>query len=207
MFCPECGSPNAGNARFCSNCGVPLATTDAPDDRTVLISTLPPVPPAPPAAFPSGSARHISRVPVIIASVLAVCVLALCGFLIIPALTDRKINIAGIEPEKVGHNPSVSKTVRGVYLAETGNSDIRFQSFDWLVDDYITAGQIEDLPPRKLRILRNAIFAIHGYKFRSDDLTEYFSRFDWYTPVAADVTSSFSFIEKKNIETIKKLEQ
>ncbi len=57
-----------------------------------------------------------------------------------------------------------------------------------------------------LRILRNAIFARHGYKFKSADLQEYFAGFDWYRSRFADVTAQLSSVEKKNIELIKALE-
>ena len=33
-----------------------------------------------------------------------------------------------------------------------------------------------------LRILRNTIYARYGYKFRSKDLNELFSKTDWYSP-------------------------
>jgi hypothetical protein len=33
-----------------------------------------------------------------------------------------------------------------------------------------------------LRILRNSIYALHGYKFQSQDLLDYFSKYDWYIP-------------------------
>ena len=34
----------------------------------------------------------------------------------------------------------------------------------------------------ELRLLRNALFALHGYAFQSWDLTTYFGGYDWYTP-------------------------
>ena len=58
----------------------------------------------------------------------------------------------------------------------------------------------------ELRILRNAIFAAHGYMFKSDDLRAYFAEFDWYNPAYKDVSAKLSSIEKKNIATIKALE-
>lgn len=41
MYCPNCGTPNADEARFCVNCGRPLAPTAAPS------------PPTPPPAYPA----------------------------------------------------------------------------------------------------------------------------------------------------------
>ena len=60
-----------------------------------------------------------------------------------------------------------------------------------------------------LEIMRNMIYAWHGYKFKRQDLTEYFSQFSWYTPTNSDASSvynEFSAIEKYNVEFIKKHE-
>lgn len=57
-----------------------------------------------------------------------------------------------------------------------------------------------------LRILRNAIYARHGYIFKSQDLKRYFSQYSWYNPRYSNVESSLSSIEKKNVQYIKFLE-
>lgn len=41
---------------------------------------------------------------------------------------------------------------------------------------------IEKMDADETRLLRNAVFALHGYKFRSVDLLEYFYQFNWYIP-------------------------
>lgn len=37
MFCPKCGTENADDAAFCGNCGVSLATNDAPKSVSVPV--------------------------------------------------------------------------------------------------------------------------------------------------------------------------
>ena len=54
-----------------------------------------------------------------------------------------------------------------------------------------------------LRILRNWIFAKHGYIFKSKDLRKYFSNKSWYTPKYADVNSHLSKTERRNVQFIK----
>lgn len=56
----------------------------------------------------------------------------------------------------------------------------------------------------ELRILRNAIYAMHGYTFNSSDLAEYFGNFYDYTPTTKNV--SLSDIEQYNVNLIKSLE-
>jgi len=62
---------------------------------------------------------------------------------------------------------------------------------------------LEGLTQSELRILRNSIYARHGYIFKSADLTAYFSRFSWYHPTLTDVNGQLSSIEKENIAFIK----
>ena len=59
---------------------------------------------------------------------------------------------------------------------------------------------------RELRLIRNEIFARHGYKFKSEDLIEHFSQQSWYNPTFDDVTAMLTDVDKKNILTIKTLE-
>lgn len=61
------------------------------------------------------------------------------------------------------------------------------------------------LSPYELRILRNAIFARHGYMFQSPDLKEYFGNFYDYYPSTRNVTD-FNSIENGNVALIKSYE-
>ena len=54
----------------------------------------------------------------------------------------------------------------------------------------------------ELRIMRNEIYARHGYIFKLPELNEYFMKQSWYKPVSEDVTNSLTPIEKENIELI-----
>lgn len=74
----------------------------------------------------------------------------------------------------------------------------------------LTMSDLRGLDCEDLRILRNAIYAYHGYIFTSKDLKRYFSQFAWYDPITSNqnrVYSSFSKIEKYNIELIQKRER
>ena len=57
---------------------------------------------------------------------------------------------------------------------------------------------------KTLRIWRNAIYARHGYIFKSSDLCRHFSKFDWYKPLYHTVT--LTDIETHNVMVIKSLE-
>ncbi len=58
----------------------------------------------------------------------------------------------------------------------------------------------------ELSILRNAVFAKHGYKFKTAKFQEIFCSYDWYEPEHNDVSGMLSWIDLKNIDAIRKYE-
>jgi len=80
MYCPNCGTPNVDEARFCANCGRPLTPMAAPPPPTPP-PAYPSYPayPAPPAAIPrpAGAAGPIRLLGLI---TLGLSVLVIVGF-------------------------------------------------------------------------------------------------------------------------------
>jgi hypothetical protein len=70
----------------------------------------------------------------------------------------------------------------------------------------LTSADIQGLPSKELKIMRNEIFARHGYIFKTNDMKAYFTAQPWYRPQRADVSSMLTAIEKKNVEFIKQAE-
>ncbi|MDG3087752.1 YARHG domain-containing protein [Vibrio hannami] len=68
----------------------------------------------------------------------------------------------------------------------------------------LTKEELQGYSASELRLIRNEIFARHGYIFKSKDLSSYFSTKSWYSPNTTDVT--LSTIETKNVKLIKSLE-
>ena len=54
----------------------------------------------------------------------------------------------------------------------------------------------------KLRILRNAVYAGHGYRFNSPDLGSYFSQYKWFKPEHPGVKDRLTETDRENIEKI-----
>jgi len=65
---------------------------------------------------------------------------------------------------------------------------------------------VENVRPAELRIMRNEIYARHGYSFIIEDMQAHFAKVDWYMPIALDVKSKLTNIETKNAELIKRYE-
>lgn len=61
---------------------------------------------------------------------------------------------------------------------------------------------VSNLTKGDLIIIRNTIYARHGYSFRNLPLRVFFDAQDWYIPVHADIRSDFTDIEKTNIELL-----
>lgn len=62
---------------------------------------------------------------------------------------------------------------------------------------------------KELEIMRNSIYARYGYKFKRDDLLDYFSQYSWYAPTTSDMGAIYNQMnenEKYNIEFIKRHE-
>ena len=66
---------------------------------------------------------------------------------------------------------------------------------------------VENLSKGDIYILRNLIFARHGFSFRDKNLREYFDNIDWYMPVFSEVTKELTEIEKKNVALLLRYEE
>ena len=78
-----------------------------------------------------------------------------------------------------------------------------------LFDRKLTESDLSGVSKRDLEIMRNMIYARHGYKFKRNDLQKHFSQYSWYSPTNNDVNAIYkelSDIEKYNVEFIKKHE-
>jgi len=72
----------------------------------------------------------------------------------------------------------------------------------------LTNTDIENLNKGELEVLRNLIYARHGYSFKNRKMRYFFDGYvDWYIPVSTDVRKSLTKLEKKNIDLIKRYEQ
>jgi len=65
---------------------------------------------------------------------------------------------------------------------------------------------LSQMDNRSLRLLRNMIYAKHGYKFNSADLTAFFSRFDWYNSRYDNVDRFLTDVDKWHIQMIQAFE-
>lgn len=66
---------------------------------------------------------------------------------------------------------------------------------------------LKNLKKIDLEIIRNTIYARHGYTFKKRTYRQFFDYVDWYIPVSTDVTASLTDLEKRNIELLNRFEK
>lgn len=71
----------------------------------------------------------------------------------------------------------------------------------------LSKSMVENLKKGDLTIIRNTIYARHGYSFKNRPLRVFFDAQDWYIPVHTDIKSDFTDLEKENIELLLRYEK
>ncbi|CAN5611722.1 hypothetical protein BH10BAC5_BH10BAC5_01890 [soil metagenome] len=72
----------------------------------------------------------------------------------------------------------------------------------------LTKNEVENMHKGDLEIIRNSIYARHGYSFKNRRIRFVFDQYvDWYMPVSTDVSKELTEVEQKNIDLLKRYEQ
>ena len=71
----------------------------------------------------------------------------------------------------------------------------------------LTTKDVENMYKRDLEVIRNTIYARHGYSFQNREMRYFFDNLTWYIPVSIDVTKELTDIETKNIKLLKRYEK
>ncbi len=66
---------------------------------------------------------------------------------------------------------------------------------------------LKNLKKLELEIIRNTIYARHGYTFKKKTYRQFFDPVAWYIPVSNDVSLELSELEKENITLLKRFEK
>ena len=69
---------------------------------------------------------------------------------------------------------------------------------------YLDPSELYGMSAWEKKIMRNEIYARHGYIFETSDMRNYFNAQSWYTPVTRSV--KLSKIEEYNVQLIKEFE-
>ena len=87
------------------------------------------------------------------------------------------------------------------------NQATKGTQYDWLSTRYVTFNDIRFLTRWDVKILKNAIFARHGYIFANKDLRAHFNQFSWYRGTKKVVPEKdLNKYEKANVAFLAKYE-
>jgi hypothetical protein len=66
---------------------------------------------------------------------------------------------------------------------------------------------VKNLKKLELEIIRNTIFARHGYTFKKKSFRQFFDPVTWYIPVTDDMSGKLTYIEQKNIVLLNRFQK
>lgn len=81
--------------------------------------------------------------------------------------------------------------------------DLSAWRFPFASTEPLTLGMLSNYGKEDLRVMRNEIWARHGYRFNSPDLQQRFARIQGYSPVSDNSKVSLTPLEQLNVELIK----
>ena len=120
---------------------------------------------------------------------------------------DRNFTISERQP--VGQATEIEKTQPDVQSSapQTQQTPPTLPGkFPQASERLLTASDLQDLSKEDLRIMRNEIFARHGYIFQTNEMKSYFQNQSWYSPRHSNVNSLLTNIEQRNITLIQRYE-
>ncbi|CAD7805423.1 hypothetical protein CHRY9390_01364 [Chryseobacterium aquaeductus] len=92
---------------------------------------------------------------------------------------------------------------------ETGKTEIYTTSKNRVASDAVfkinaskqklTEKELKNLRKLDMEIIKNSVFARHGYSFKKQTYRNFFEQTDWYIPVSNNVDSELSPMEKENV--------
>lgn len=63
----------------------------------------------------------------------------------------------------------------------------------------LTEKDLKNLRKLDLEIIKNSVFARHGYSFKKETYRNFFEQTDWYIPVSNNVDNELTPMEKENV--------
>lgn len=100
--------------------------------------------------------------------------------------------------DELGFAHRVSEVAIKLTESDPNNGRFEFANYTLLYGNELNTYSME-----MLRLMRNSIFAHHGYVFQSADLKDYFSHEPWYKPTGNNEGIKLSLLEQFNIDLIK----
>lgn len=208
MKCINCGNELEDGAKFCGACG----------SRVKPVMNL-----ADAGGLPGKRANDTKFLIIIL--VLAVLLLgmsAFVGFLFYQNNTSKNAKNSDIsntqstetkkETDNGGENAkNPSKVeVNNYYYGDPGDGGSDYCSYDYIFpsdSEYVTADDLYGKTKTEVALMRNEIYARHGYIFETEPYKSYFNSKYWYVPDKHFNENMLSKLEKENKDFIVEYEK
>ena len=122
------------------------------------------------------------------------------------ATVVEKSNVA----PKENREPSVQEEKEHEEISSSSQQEKDNSGYDNVLSERrLSDEDLADKSKKELEIMRNSIYARYGYKFKREDLLNYFSQYSWYNPTTRDMGAIYNMMndnEKYNVDFIKKHE-
>lgn len=185
--CPNCNSPLKDGALFCGECGTSL--TEQPVHKTAYNE-------------PTKKKKDIGLIfLVILLIVVLIGSIGVIGYVYYKNNSvDIKIPDINIKTESEEKDDDTDEEEsEDVQYALTETEDETGEEYLFPSDrEYITESDLIGKSKDEVAMIRNEIYARHGYIFNTEPFKSYFESKDWYTPNENFNDSVFSEIEKTN---------
>lgn len=197
MKCSNCQNEITPGATFCRYCGM---RTDASTVQTTNINTGAVW--DKPAESSSGSKPVVLIVLVsVLAVLLTVAVVAIC--FLMPRNSEKMSESQVVTEQYVEESDETPNETPVINHA----SDPGYYYFFASDTRYITESDLWGLDKEEVAMIRNEIYARHGYIFKTEPYKSYFESRDWYVPNPYFTESYFNEIEKANKEFLVQYEK
>ena len=132
--------------------------------------------------------------------------------------TNNQTNNDKKKDEKIENQKSNSSTQEEVKVKKSATDFIYNPNLDlpdggYYEYGYINASvvklqkkDIENMYAQEMEMVRNLIYARHGFIFKNPEYKSIFEKVEWYIPVSDDVSKDLTELEIKNIDLLKRYE-
>lgn len=116
-----------------------------------------------------------------------------------------------IDKQELVGNWSPFKTIVSAKEYTLYKRDFRYDpnvgEFPDASNDYLDVPEVENLLPEQIEMIRNEIYARHGYSFTNLRTRRIFEAKEWYIPMGIDIRDQLTEIEAQNIDLLYNYEE
>lgn len=200
MICQRCGKELSAGGAFCENCGAPVQPNSVNTYKTEASNT--------PVVQPKKKSKAWIFV---LLGLLGAAIIGVILVVVVVAVIIFANHSDGFSLEKNGLGVvEMNKDVVEEYDFEENQEVFEKEEYGTDSDEYffpsdkkqITFSILDEYTQDEIAIIRNEIYARHGYIFQLEQYANYFESKTWYEPNPYFDESMFSALEKENVDTI-----